>query len=225
MLNTNNIFKFLSIINTMKIYWDVDGTLRDNSRLTFEGIYNTLKEHGIEIPKHPIKIYKIWTMSSLEAIQNNQDEFKTFIENLSKKYNFEIDPEKIRFELKNYIHDRIAYIKPYSYVKKALSMLSEYEHGIISMAKKGSTLEWLKRFNLDKYFNLDLVHDGVKSKEPYMEPNSIYIGDSITDYYDVLEANRKNKNIKFFMIKRYTYDGLIKDVHFVKNALEVAKLL
>lgn len=213
----------------MIIYWDLDETLRENKNLT----YQALKQF-IDLNASPDEIYWLWDLANLEAIELGEPNvFKIFIKKLSNKLNIEIKNEdEVARGVKDYVHSRIELEKPFPYVKETLENVKDYKNGIISHAKKGSTLNWLKKYKLEEYFDPELIYDGVIDKADYMKGDFIYVGDSITDLYAFLRV----KGGYIIMIGERNYNGFKNTlqalyslkadrIYNVANSLEASKLI
>ncbi len=214
----------------MIIYWDLDETLRENKELTKRAIEAAISKF---IPSKNLnlssdQIYNLWNKANLECIIDKDDKvFARFFKILFP----DIDNiDKLAEYAKAYVHNEIEYQKPFDHTEVALQIVQRFKNGIISHAKKGSTIVWLKRYNLEKYFDPNLIFDGVIDKKDYMKGHFIYIGDSISDLYSFLKVETGN------MILIGRHDGYVDKlldlypekrqyVYYANDALEASKLV
>lgn len=216
----------------MIIYWDLDETLRENKDLTRRAMLSTISKYlpNISLELSSDEIYSLWNRANLECIiDGDKNVFARFFKKLFPDQQIE-NIEELANYAKAYVHNEIEYQRPFEYTEQALKMVQSFKNGIISHAKKGSTVEWLKRYNLEKYFDPNLIFDGVLDKKDYMKGDFIYIGDSISDLYSFLMIDRG------WMVLVGRHDGYVNKlmemypekreyVYYANNALEASKLV
>ncbi|MEM1971078.1 MAG: HAD hydrolase-like protein [Candidatus Anstonellales archaeon] len=227
----------------MIVFWDLDGTIRKNAELSYEAARVTLNKYFPDLrlkSNDAEEIYTYWNLATFLAIRNNRNVFQEFLRMITDKSDYDMNLLRLAADYaKSYVHQRIENLPPYEFTEHALQLTSDFRNGIISHAKAGSTKIWLRNYGLDRYFDSNLIFDGVHEKADYMRGNFIYIGDSIADLYSFLLSLSRGNNGLLYMIRGYRYgkyrDELIEEfdrtgnissrIVDVENALEAAKMI
>lgn len=207
----------------MILYWDLDGTLRRNAELSYDAILNTITRFFPNLKIYtddPEELYVKWNIVTFLSAQSNRNVFREFFREITKGQEVDdITLDRAAAFAKAYVHSKIEMEPPFEHTEIALKTVSHLKNGIISHAKPGSTIGWLKRYGLDKYFDMNNVFDGVKGKEDYMLGKFIYVGDSIVDLYSFLISISRGNDGILYLIKPDRYEPYLSELieRFSKN--------
>ncbi|MCS7122817.1 MAG: hypothetical protein NZ908_02595 [Candidatus Micrarchaeota archaeon] len=200
----------------MIIYWDLDGTLRKNAELSYNAILNTITRFFPNLKIYtddPDELYVKWNIVTFLSAQSDRNVFREFFIEITRGQ--EVDDtvlDRAAAFAKSYVHSKIEMEPPFEHTEAALSIISHLRNGIISHAKSGSTVGWLRRYGLDKYFDMNLIFDGVKRKEDYMLGKFIYVGDSIVDLYSFLISISRGNDGIIYLIRPERYEPYLSEL-------------
>jgi len=212
----------------MWVGFDLDNTLTENTNFLYRRIEVLIceffKSNGIDISLDKVTdiVWNFYYLNfNLEQEERNINSYLDTVDFLASKFNLTVDLNSLKEKILNLVNDvnnplNYSLTKDTEYV---LSTLLERKYSLY-LVTHGDYVFQVKKLlclGIGKYFEEIHVVPFYKSKEPYIKPNSIFVGDSLIN--DILPAKDKAIPVLFEKNNNFVNITTIKDLRSLLDIL------